>query len=595
MTLFRAEWSRLAGYAALLAFAHLCGLIFLSRMVDLGQQNLAVHWSFGATYALVGALLGFAQFTAYARPSAWLVLIHRPLPPRDIAAALLGAGLLLLVIAVAMPIALTALWQKLLTARVLDLRHWLLALAGWQIAACAYFGGAFAALAPRRQALIGLVLLFWLINAQATGLAALAVQFIAMTWAAWMVAAVFKADRDSAPNRVHLPAIALPLAMGIYFVALITFAVIELGWIAWGTHPNNGVPPPGGHNEMEKATAQTRMVAALSVSTSGEATLLAEQVKLSQPVTLGSALPRLPQTHELANVMPMEFDDERRGVRLVYSHTDGRLRGYRLRDGVQDATVPTQFSHPALAFGRLPGMHEGDAILVSRGQVYQYESDTQTLQLRVRLPGTEALLGLAPLGEAYAVLSDTALYVFDARPFIANHDVVAPRARLPLAGRLGDLSNLDLIELVDGHLVVATYGGQAHKAAGVAPFQTAQILRSDGSSETIAHRALTRDFGWLYRYQSMWLSPGLYIIREQARDFLAPENPMEATSPEPPPLAVTVLATLLVLVAIALGFRLSASRRALPRAGWLASCAVFGLPMLLALWLMDLRREAIRQ
>lgn len=588
MTLFRAEWSRMGTYALLLALAHLGGLIFLSRMVDLGQQNLAVHWSFGATYALVGGLLGFAQFATYARPNPWLSLIHRPRSELAIALALLGAGWLVLVSIIPIPIALTALWQETLTARVVDTRHWLLALAAWQIAACAYCCGVFAALAPRRFAAVGIVLLFWLINARATGWSMLVLQCLVLAWSAWMVAALFKANRER-PRKLAVAAIAMPLAMATYFAALVAFAAVELIWIAWGTHPNNGVPPPGGHNEVEKATTQDRMLAALASSDHPDAPLLAEQVKLSQPVSIGSSLSRLPQWFELANVAPMEFDDERSGVRYVFSHDDGRLHGYRIRDGAAAGTVPHQFQHPPLPFGRLPGMRDGDAVLIARGRVYHFESESGEVNLRVDL-GDEALVSMAPVGEAYAALSDRALYVFDARPFIATRDVVAPRARLPLPGQYGDLSNLDLIELVDGHLLVATFGRLAYDAQGAPPYQTAQVLRSDGSVDDIHRRALSYDFGWLYRYQAVWLSPGLYTLRERAKAlFAAPW--LESTAPAPVPRAVWALAMVLGLLAVLLTLWRLHANNGLRRWPWIVASGLFGLPMLIALWLIELDSE----
>jgi len=588
MTLFRAEWSRMATYALLLALAHLAGLIFLSRMVDLGQQNLAVHWSFGAVYALVGGLLGFAQFAAYARPNPWLSLIHRPRSPAAIAVALLGTGWLVMVLAIAIPIASTALWQETLTARVVDTRHWLLALAAWQIAACAYCCGVFAALAPRRFAAIGAVLLFWLINARATGWSMLAVQLLALAWSIWMVAALFKANREE-PRKAAVAAIAIPLAMASYFLALMLFAAIELIWIAWGTHPNNSVPPLGGHNEVEKATAQERMLAALAPSEHADAALLAEQVKLAEPISIGSSLSRLPQWFELANVAPMEFDDDRLGIRYVFSHDDTRLHGYRVRDGSAAATLPFEFQHPPLPFGRLPGMRDGDAVLVARGRVYHYESEAQQVELRVDL-GDEALVSMAPVGEAYAALSDQALYIFDARPFIAERGVVAPRARWPLPGAYGDLSNLDLIELVDGHLLVATFGHLAHDAVGTPPFQTAQVLRSDGSVDDIGRRALSHDFGWLYRYQAVWLSPGLYTLRERAKWLFASPS-LERTEPAPVPRAVWALAMVLGLLAVLVTlWRLHGLRRW----PWMVASGLFGLPMLAALLLIELDRETRR-
>lgn len=594
MNLFRAEWNRLALAGGGLALAHLGSLLFLSRMMDLAQQNLPVYWSFAALYALVGTLLGYAQFQAYARPNQWLSLLHRPQAPLAIARSLLGAGLLLLLLIIALPIVLTACWQEAMTARVVDLRHYGLAASGWQIAACAYLCGVYAALARRWCAPAGLTLLYWLISAEASGPGALLVQGLALLWSAWMVAAVFRADRGALPRLREQPAVALPLALAMHAAALLIFATVELGWIAWGTHPNNGVPPAGGHNEMEKGGAQARMLAALAASTHPDAPLLAEQVRLSEPQALNARLTRLPQRHELSNVTAMEFDDDARGTRFVYSHDDGRFHGYRIPDGVADLPLDTVFANPPLPFGRMPGMHDGDAVLVAGGRVYHYESETRGLSLRLELPTGEVLTSLKPIGESLAVLSDAAVYVYDVRPFLTGLDVVSPRARLPLQGRPGDLSELDLIELLDGHLIVATYGRAAHQAHGTPPFQSAEILRSDGQVVAIARRELSRDFGWLYRYQSVWLSPVLYTLRNAAQQLAAAPDPLSLTQPEPWPLAVWVSALSLQLTALLLGlWRWRRGTRA-QRWLWPLASGILGLPMWMALRLIEGPQDGAR-
>lgn len=594
MTLFRAEWGRLALPAVLVALVHLGALMFLSRMLDLGQLTLAAHWSFAAVYALTGALLGIGQFHGYARPNTWLSLIHRPQAPLAIARALLGAGLLGLLLMIALPLVLTAMWQSQLTARVVDMRHWMLALAGWQIAACAYFGGVYAALSRRVLAATGLVLLFWLINARASGAQALGLQAVALLWAGWMVLAGFRANRDEAPPARHLTAIALPLAMGLYLAGLVAFAIVEVGWIAWGTHPNNSEPPPAGHHAMEKATASERMRAALASSAHPDAALLAEQVALSEPVSPRVQFSRLPQPQELSNVMPMEFDDDPRGLRYVYSHDDARLHALQIRDGKPAEGLALRFPAPPLALGRLPGMQAGDRLLLAFGSAYQYQSETRNLSLRLQLPSGEPVLGLAPVGESLAVISHLALYIYDSRPFLAHRDPVQPRARLAFQGRLGDLSNVDMIELLDGYLVVATYAARAHLPEGTPPFQTAEILRSDGHVELVARRALAHDFGWLYRYQGLWFSPPLYALREAAQAWPGPPLALDATTPGAVPRPVWWLAGLLHLLALALAWWRWRRANGAPRLGWVAAAGLGGLPMLAALWLIEPSRRSPR-
>ena len=132
--LLKGELLRFRLWAGIAAFLNIAVLGFLSRMVDLAQQPLVVYQVFAAVYAVAGILLGLYQMGSYRKPNQWLNLLHRPLHRLRIAGALTGAGALLLLLAVAVPIALVALYQDTMTARVVDLRHWMLPVAAWLIA-----------------------------------------------------------------------------------------------------------------------------------------------------------------------------------------------------------------------------------------------------------------------------------------------------------------------------------------------------------------------------------------------------------------------------------------------------------------------------
>ncbi|MCB1553884.1 MAG: S9 family peptidase [Xanthomonadales bacterium] len=584
MHILFAEWSRLARWALLLAALHLGTLLFLGRMVDLGQQPLAVHWAFCASYALIGLLLGVFQCSGYARPSHWLVLLHRPLPIRKIAVPVFAGGALVLVCSIALPVLLAALWQSSMTARVVDVRHELLALAALNVSLCGYAAGSFAVIAPRRYAAVGLVLLFWMIQARATGPAALLVQLIIVAWAFALLATVFKPDRDAPPRFAAV--LALPTAMGVYFVVLVGFAVLESFWIAWGQHPKSGTPPPLGYEAMQQADPAERMLAALRESSHPDARLLAEQVRLSTPVTLGLQISRPPQWHELTNVAPMEFDDARTGMRFVFSHDDGLYHGYRLGNGAAAAVLQpdSPFSLPPLAIGRLPGMPAADRLFIAGSDLFHYDSRSGALRRRVALPHGESLLSLAMAGDAVIVRTDAALYALDLRPFFEHDRMFAPRARLPMSGEPGDVGAVDLIELVDGYLVVTTLGARSDDPAGADGRQIAQRLGFDGTVEEVGHRALQADFGWLFRYRAYWLSPALFECRRAAEQWAAQPDPHDRTTPAPIPATAHALALLLSAVSLlaTLGRtqvgRMSRTGRAL----WLVASAAFGLPMMVA-------------
>lgn len=593
--LFKAEFLRFRTLALALAGLHLLVLAFMTRVFDLAQQPLVVHWTIGGCHLAIGLLAGLYQMGTYRKANVWLTLLHRPMPPHRVAIAIMLACVAALAVVVAIPILLVALWQDTMTARVVDLRHWLLALSGLQLATIGYLAGAQGMLGGVRRALAALPFLMLLPMASATGPGMLVLQALCVLCLIAMVLASFQPDLDAPPAHPLAEAIvAMPLQLGISLLLMLALFGVEFVWIAEGSHPNNTeTPPRSGHNTVEKADAPTRMRLALEGSRHPDAPLLREQIALSEAMGIPSQLRRLPQRHELANVAPMEFDDRAQGVRWVFSHDDMRFHGWRLNDrsaagtlGVGDTQAA--FPAPAVPVGRAPGGAEGDMLLFAGDTAYQYTSDDRRIHARIRLPGGEPMVGAGMLGEALGVISDRALYVFDAREAMEHRDLMTPRLRVPIPGAYHDIYHLDIIELVDGHLFVFsnTYG--AYTQDGAAPVQYVLRAHDDGRIETVATRRLAYDYPAVHRHRTFLISPVLHAMRDRALRLFAPPLPLEATTPPPIPRAMWWLAAALSLLAGVGGWwhtrRLDL--RPARRRAWIAACLVFGPPALGALWLM---------
>lgn len=593
--LFKAEVLRFRSWALGCAAVHLLVLIFLSRVDDLAQQPRLSYWLFGGGYALLGWLLGLYQMGSYRRPNVWLNLLHRPLGAGRIAAALMSAGVVWLAVAVALPILLTAGYQETLTARVVDHRHWLLPLAGWLITSCGYFAGAYGMLGGRRYSSSALALLVVLAANQASGAMALVVQALALFWLAAMVAVAFKPDLSASPRSLGATLVtAIPLQVSVYLLILLLEFGVQMLWIMQGTHPTNtSTPQPGGPNETERMTDKQRMLAGLAASAAPQAPLWREQVALSEVYRIGADIRAVPERNALTNAAPMAFEDDERRVRWTFSHDTMHFEGNRLTDGgrsgelgvgLDNAPLPT----PAVAAGSLPALPKDDGALIAGNTLYHYVSETAQALPRVRLPVDEALLGATPVGENLAVLSDRALYFFDGLDVVRDDALLVPRQRMLIPGAAGDLRDLELIELVDGYLVSASFTSYAHDMHGAAPFQTLSWVHDDGRVEIVARRAIAFDFPAWFRYQAWWPSPALYALRQGAINLFAQPDPTEATVPAPMPRSVKVLAALLLLVSLLAAMAL-VRRRALSlrvRVAWVLACGLIGLPALASLWLL---------
>lgn len=591
--LFKAELLRFRVWAAVSAIAHAVVLGFLSRLVDLAQQPLAVYQVFGMVYGAAALLLGLYQMGTYRRPNQWLNLLHRPLPPRRIALALCGAGALLLLIAIAMPIALAAIYQKALTARVVDLRHWLMPLAALLLSLCAYLAGCYLALAGKRHSWSALVLPVLLAGfSAASGVAALVLQSSMLLWLALLVGSAFKPDLGTPPRGALVTvAAALPLQVGVYLLLWLLSIGCELVWTLLGTHPLNApTPPRGGFIEAERADGKALLLAGLADSRDAQAPLWREQVGLSDVFQL-NRFNRLPERNELGNPGPMEFDDAERRVRWVFSHDRMRFEG----QGLLDPRTPMgELGLGDEAFA-LPSvlLPVGDEVLLGRDAVYQYDGEQHQLRLRAQLPAGEVLASRPrPIGDNVALLSDRALYVYAGREVRDGFELLAPRLRVPLPERVYHLSRLDLIELMDGYLLSFTYSVGVPYGQ-IAPFQ--QLLQVDGEGRVhdVARRELSPDLPAIYRYRDWWLSPPLRALCLAATQFLAAPQPLREPVAMSRPGSVVWLAAALNLLSLAGAAWLVRRRGLSPRARWvwIAVCGGVGLPALLSLWLLYPPRE----
>lgn len=596
--LFKGELLRFRLWAAVAAFANVAVLGFMSRMVDLAQQPIVVYQVFAAAYAVGGAALGLYQMGSYRKPNHWLNLLHRPLHRLRIAGALTCAGMLLLLLAVALPIALTALYQETLTARVVDLRHWLLPIAGWLIAVSGYLAGAYAMVGNRRYSFAAFLLPNLFMYSQASGVAMLGVQCVVIAFLALLLAIAFKPD-PAAPSRnpAAVLAVALPVQLGMYFLLWMLGFGVELFWTASGTHPlNMPQPPKGGTIEADRAEGRDMLLMGIAGSRDPDAALWREQIALSDVYTR-YPLRNVPRRGEMTNLQPMEFTDGERNINWVFTHDRMRFVGYGTLDkrargelgvGEAPAGAPAeQFPAPTMPFAA--------DYLYNAHAAYQYDDGQGRVYERIRLPQGEVMAGPPePAGDNILALSDRAAYFYPGREAANGLDLLQPSMRVPMPDAVGRLSRMDVVELLDGYLVSYTYSWGVWSGELQHPYQ--QVLRVDGHGRAreVARRALSIDLPSLYTNRNTWLSPVLRAICLGAQDLFAAKDPLRA-KPEPMPAPVLWLAGACCLLSLLGAVWLSGRQSHSPRGrwAWVLLCGVVGLPALASLWLMVPRRETL--
>ena len=199
------------------------------------------------------------------------------------------------------------------------------------------------------------------------------------------------------------------------------------------------------------------------------------------------------------------------------------------------------------------------------------------------------------MGDDIALLSDRALYLYDGRDLDSSDGLLSPRQRVPLPGRAADLERVDMMELFDGWLVSFTFARWSSSSEAGIPFQAMVRVFEDGRSETVARRAIARDYSEAFRYRDWVPSPVLYSVHHAAMlAFSGNMRPMPMATPPVPRAMQAIAGVLLLLAAAGAWWRTRRTDLSTPaRIAWVVACGVVGLPALLTLWLMYPERETV--
>jgi hypothetical protein len=162
-----------------------------------------------------------------------------------------------------------------------------------------------------------------------------------------------------------------------------------------------------------------------------------------------------------------------------------------------------------------------------------------------------------------------------------------------LPGAIGSLDRVDLIELLDGHLLSFVFGRGSIDGPGEA-WQQLLMVDGDGRIELVARRQLAPDFPLWLRHYDWWLSPATHGVRRALANLFADPVPLKLRDPAPRPASMQMLAAALMLSSLLAALWLSNRQGVVGvrRWLWVAACGVVGLPALLALRLLHADRDA---
>jgi hypothetical protein len=595
--LIRSEWRRFRGIALIVALCHGVGLLLMSRVVEIAELGYDDQGMLLAVYMLLGLTLAVVQVGSYHRTSRWLWLIHRPLPPVRIFAALATSAAALLSVAVLAPLLVFLMAIQALTTQVVDSRHYATLFLAMAFVTMAWLAGAHACTSRHKIAVAVLLapLLLALHLAPVWWLAPLVVACLA--WMVFVAGHGFRADR-AAP--IVRPAVllltALPLQLAFFVLVFqATKAGVALVDLL-GRSPGRTVlesDPVVDVDAQLRGIAQSFFAKGLAGSRDPRAAAWIEQLPLLEITGVLPDIERFPVRHQLGT-LDQPWWDEERGIKWTFSHDRMRFHGRNLSGdsfgwwGSRGIGSPDRFAGVPAS-----GM--------TRDTLYAIDGTSQRQHELVRLPAGEWFLG-RPTRALDRVLLLTNRRLLAYRP---DRDSLSPFAPLELDWQLALAAGqapraVNVVELLDGWLVSLFYS-DTREFDGfeslIDPWQQVVFLDTEGRATVVGERHDVRD----HRIHmgatasvpvaSWWVSPPLYALAHvpDVLDTGLTHPPRFEPLPRVPlfyPLALALmLGSLAAGYAWLRGTQVGPSRRRL----WLVSCALLGLPGFLSLVCLEPR------
>src|SRR5437867_5730794 len=225
--LIRSEWRRFRRLSLIVALCHGLALLLMSRVVEVPQLGYEDQGMMLALYMLLGLALALLQVGSYRQTSRWLWLIHRPLPPARIFAALALSALAHLSVAVLAPLLLFLVATNAFTTQVVDSRHYVALILALAFAMMAWLAGAHAS-TSRYKAAVAVLLAPLMLALHLASVWWLLLPVLAcLAWLVFVARHSFRADR-AAPIARHgvLLLTALPLQLSFF---LLVFQLSKTG------------------------------------------------------------------------------------------------------------------------------------------------------------------------------------------------------------------------------------------------------------------------------------------------------------------------------------------------------------------------------
>lgn len=593
--LFLSECRRFRTLALVATCVHLLLQLLASRMFEPLQAHREVQTAFLAVAALCGLAFAVTQFSSYRQPSRWVWLMHRPLAPGRVFAALSLASLALLVLVIGVPAMLAVIGTDSLTGRTVDSRHYFVPLHLLLTSFTAWLAAAYLMLSGRRFAFVVLFVPWLLIGHLATGQALLAPALVGVAMMAALARSAFKPDRTAPPAAPGtMLAAAIPLVLGCYCVLLWGGStVFQAGQMLFNVHPlNRPVPPAGGYTELARADGRANLQRALAGVSDPRAAHWRRQVDL---LAIGQVRPEghhHPVRGQLANSEVTQWRNPERNIVWTFNHDRMLFEGRDLHTDAPRGWYGEGGQGDLRPLDSVP-VFPGKCLLTAT-KIIAPERDGSGAHTQVAVRAPETLSGcVQEAGNQSFVLTNQRL--------IAYRKPATPTATLQelysvaLPGAFNDLEKIDVARMLDGTLLSFDFGrrmsGGEESAAGAR--QQLVFVDTAGRAQTISDRPLAHDFPPLFEHRDWWLSPAIHALlslpeRLLDKGLIADAPAYRSAFPARPPAVIGAALAAALLSAALAAWRLR-NRPLSRRLAWCVAALLLGPAAVAAMWMLTPR------
>ncbi len=598
--LFFSEWRRFRRAMLIVTACNGLMLLFLSRITNVLQMPVDDQGMMLVISMLIGLMLALVQVGSYRKPSQWLWLIHRPLAPPRIFAALALSALAMLTVAIFLPLLMFVLATDLFTTHVVDIRHYVALFHMLAFTMMAWLAGAHASVSWNRLTVALLVVPFLLAMHLASVWSLLLPVFVSLAWLTWVAMHSFRADRSSpiAQSSVLLLTV-LPLQLVFFLIVFhlskVAVSVVEL--MAENNYPAVTVLATDENAAASaRSFSQNGFIRGLGASKDPRAAEWREQIPLLEVADLQPDLGQFPVRNQISNLRGRWWD-AKRGIDWTFSHDRMMFHGRDLKTGDDRGWWGANGAGDQHAFTQIP------IFSMSSGVLFAIDDETQRQHELLHLPRGEWFVShpVRALDRTLVLTNQRLLAYREDRRAASKFAPLQLDWQLPLAIEEREVPSVSIVELLDGWLVSVFYftPGELDGFESLAEqWQQVVHINESGTStvvgevRNISNVSISIGDAPLVPRASWWLSPVLYLLARW------PETALDKGLTQPPQLAplpvVPVfypVAAGLMLLSFALGHwwlrgvPVNPARRRL----WLASCLVLGLPAFLSLVCLEPR------